>query len=114
MKDMKSLISVDIEKSPICDLSIISEHKNIHCLHLANLNVSDIGFIENFSNLFSLKLVGCPIRDFSPLFKLKSHLKRLEIDKATAQKIDLEKLRAKHIGIDIKFDGEIDDLNFLY
>jgi predicted DNA-binding transcriptional regulator YafY len=114
MKDMKSLISIDIEKSPICDLSIISEHKNIHSLHLANLNVSDIGFIENFSNLFSLKLVGCPIRDFSPLFKLKSHLKSLEIDKATAQKIDLEKLRAKHIGIDIKFDGEIDDLNFLY
>jgi hypothetical protein len=114
IKEMKDLISVDIEKSPIDNLSMLNEHKNIRTLRLKDLNIEDISFIESYPNLFSLKLVGCPIQDYSPLFRLKSYLKCLEIDKKAADQIDLKKLKEKHIGIVIKFEDDFDDLDFLY
>ena len=101
-KEMTMLTSVHITESPISDLSVLSDHKNIHLLHLEDLNVWDISFIEKYQHLFSLNLVRCPIKDFSPLFRIPSHLKTLVIDEKSAKKIDIEKLKQYHIGLDVK------------
>ena len=51
-----------------------------------------------------LTLIDCPIKDYSPLFRVPSYIKTLEIDKKAAQLIDIEKLRERHIGISIFID----------
>ena len=102
MKTMKKLKWLFMANSSIDDLSVLSEHKNIDILEISGTNVSDISFIENFQNLTSLSIATCPIEDYSPLFTTKSRLKDLEIDKKALEKIGEEKIRNRHIGIDIK------------
>lgn len=102
MKEMKKLSQVCLCESTISDLSAISEHKDIRYLDISGINVSDISFIENFQKLTQLHIATCPIEDYSPLFTTQSHLKYLEIDKNTLEKIGEENIRNRHIGITIK------------
>ena len=114
LKSMHKLKWLEISDSPISDLSILRDHSDIQMLHLAGINISDIGFIKNYRNLTGLTLFDCPVEDCSLLYSLPSCLCFLEIDKKTAKKLDLEKLREKHIGIDIRGDNEVYDWEWLY
>lgn len=102
MKDMHSLNWLEIYDSPVCDLSMLRDHTDIFTLRLFNTNVYDISFIENYRHLDWLTLIGCPIKDYSPLLRLPLYLRYLEIDQRAAQRIDLAKLKERHIGIEIK------------
>ena len=102
LSGMSNLDWLTIFHSPVADLSVIKNHTDIHTLHLFDTNIYDISFIKNYRNLSWLVLNGCPIKDYSPLYDLTSHLKSLEIDERAASKIDLEKIRERHIGIDIR------------
>ena len=102
LSGMNKLDWLTIFHSPVADLSVIKNHTDIHTLHLFDTNIYDISFIKNYRNLSWLVLNGCPIKDYSPLYELTSHLKSLEIDERTASKIDLQKIRKRHIGIEIR------------
>lgn len=102
LSGMSNLDWLTIFHSPVADLSVIKNHTDIHTLHLFDTNIYDISFIKNYRNLSWLVLNGCPIKDYSPLYELTSHLRSLEIDERAASKIDLEKIRERHIGIDIR------------
>lgn len=102
MKEMKKLKWVYLSNSSFTDLSVLSEHENIDILDINGTKVSDISFIENFSNLKQLLIAACPIKDYSPLFTTKSHLKYLVIDKRALEEIGEENIRNRHIGITIK------------
>jgi Leucine-rich repeat (LRR) protein len=80
----------------------LSEHKEIYDIDISGTNVSDISFIENFEELTQLSIAVCPIEDYSPLFTTKSRLKHLEIDRKALEKIGEEKIRSRHIGINIR------------
>lgn len=99
---MSKLNWLTIFHSPVADLSAIKNHTDIHTLHLFDTNIYDISFIKNYRNLSWLVLNGCPVKDYSPLYELTSHLKSLEIDERAASKIDLKKIRERHIGIEIR------------
>ena len=101
LKDMRELTWLEIYDSPVDDLSMLRDHSKIFTLQLHKTNISDISFIENYERLDWLTLIDCPIKDYSPLFRVSSYIKTLEIDKKTAQLIDIEKLRERHIGISI-------------
>lgn len=102
MKEMKKLRRLYLSESSFSDLSVLSEHKEINVLDISGTNISDISFIENFQKLTELYIATCPIEDYSPLFTTQSHLKYLEIDKNTLEKIGEENIRNRHIGITIK------------
>lgn len=104
LKDMHELKWLEIYHSPVSDLSMLKHHTAIHTLRLQGTNIEDISIIETYKHLNWLTLINCPIKDYSPLFRIPSYLKCLEIDKKAAQLIDLEKLRERHIGIDIYID----------
>jgi hypothetical protein len=101
LKEMRKLRQLTIWDSPVSDLSVLKDHTEIHTLDLLNTNISDIRFLEGYQNLMWLSLVGCPIEDYSPLYRLPSYIKRLDIDERAAEKIDVEQLKGRHIGIDI-------------
>lgn len=107
LKDIRGLKRLEIADSPICDLSMLRDHINIVALSLTRTKVNDISFIENYQRLDRLVLVECPIDDYSPLFRLQSRLRGLFIDENTAKKIDLDKLRKQHLGIDIQIEPQI-------
>lgn len=102
MKDMKKLKRLYLTQSSFSDLSVLSEHKEIYDIDISGTNVSDISFIENFEELTQLSIAVCPIEDYSPLFTTKSRLKHLEIDRKALEKIGEEKIRSRHIGINIR------------
>ena len=104
LKDMRELTWLEIYDSPVDDLSMLRDHSKIFTLQLHKTNISDISFIENYERLDWLTLIDCPIKDYSPLFRVPSYIKTLEIDKKAAQLIDIEKLRERHIGISIFID----------
>lgn len=106
MKEMKNLRRIYLSESQVSDLSCLGEHKEIDVLNISGTNVSDISFIEDFPKLTQLHIAMCPISDYSPLFTTKSHLKSLEIDKKTLEKIGEENIRNHHIGIDIKVTND--------
>lgn len=101
MKEMKKLRQVYLIESSIADLSVLSEHKDIDYLDISDTNVKDISFIENYKKLTCLNIVGCPIEDYSPLFTTQSRLKCLEIDENAIQKIGMDNIKNRHIGIDV-------------
>ena len=102
MKEMKKLKYIWMDNSSFSDLSVLSEHEHIDMLNINGTNVSDISFIENFKNLKQLFIATCPIEDYSPLFTTCAKLKYLEIDKRSLEEIGEEKIRSRHIGIEIK------------
>ncbi len=101
MKEMKNLRRVYLIDSPISDLSVLREHEDIDYLDISDTNVGDIGFIEQYQKLTYLNIVGCPIEDYSPLLKMRSRLKCLEIDEKAIEKIGEKNIRKCHTGIDI-------------
>ena len=101
LEDMHELKGLEIYDSPVDDLSMLRDHSNISTLRLHGTNIRDISFIENYQRLDWVTLINCPIKDYSPLFRVPSYIKTLEIDKKAAQLIDIEKLRERHIGISI-------------
>jgi hypothetical protein len=58
--------------------------------------------IEKYQKLDYLNIVACPIEDYSPLLTMQSRLNCLEIDERALKKIGEDKIRERHIGIDIK------------
>ncbi len=107
MKEMKKLKWVYLSNSSFTDLSVLSEHEDIDILDINGTKVCDISFIEKLSNLKQLLIATCPIKDYSPLFTTKSHLKYLEIDKRALEEIGEENIRNRHIGITIKTTNSI-------
>ena len=107
MKEMKKLKWVYLSNSSFTDLSVLSEHEDIDILDINGTKVRDISFIEKFSNLKQLLIATCPIKDYSPLFTTKSHLKYLVIDKRALEEIGEENIRNRHIGITIKTTNSI-------
>ena len=107
MKEMKKLKWVYLSNSSFTDLSVLSEHEDIDILDINGTKVCDISFIEKFSNLKQLLIATCPIKDYSPLFTTKSHLKYLVIDKRALEEIGEENIRNRHIGITIKTTNSI-------
>ena len=97
---MKKLSHVELTESPIADLSVLSAQKDIFNLTLTDLEISDIGFIENFRCLMDLVLVRCPIKDYSPLLRIPP-LKYLEIDENAVAALGMENIKRHHIGADI-------------
>lgn len=106
LKEMRQLRHLRISDSPVSTLSMLNEHTGITNLHLRNTNVWDISFIENFGSLDWISLIGCPIKDYSPLLRIPGYLKSLDIDEQTAKKIDIEKIRERHIGITIAIHND--------
>lgn len=107
MKEMKKLKWVYLSNSSFTDLSVLSEHEDIDILDINGTKVCDISFIEKLSNLKQLLIATCPIKDYSPLFTTKSHLKYLVIDKRALEEIGEENIRNRHIGITIKTTNSI-------
>ena len=107
MKEMKKLKWVYLSNSSFTDLSVLSEHEDIDILDINGTKVRDISFIEKLSNLKQLLIATCPIKDYSPLFTTKSHLKYLVIDKRALEEIGEENIRNRHIGITIKTTNSI-------
>ena len=107
MKEMKKLKWVYLSNSSFTDLSVLSEHEDIDILDINGTKVCDISFIEKLSNLKQLFIATCPIKDYSPLFTTKSHLKYLVIDKRALEEIGEENIRNRHIGITIKTTNSI-------
>lgn len=107
MKEMKKLKGVYLSNSSFTDLSVLSEHEDIDILDINGTKVCDISFIEKLSNLKQLLIATCPIKDYSPLFTTKSHLKYLVIDKRALEEIGEENIRNRHIGITIKTTNSI-------
>jgi Leucine-rich repeat (LRR) protein len=107
IKEMKKLKCVYLSNSSFTDLSVLSEHEDIDILDINGTKVRDISFIEKFSNLKQLLIATCPIKDYSPLFTTKSHLKYLVIDKRALEEIGEENIRNRHIGITIKTTNSI-------
>ena len=102
LKDLKKLRWLFLRESSFSDLSVLKGHKEIDILDISGTNVSDISFIEKFPKLTQLCIAMCPIEDYSPLFTTQSSIKYLEIDRRALEKIGEEKIRSRHIGIDIK------------
>ena len=101
MKTLKKLRRVYLIESSITDLSVLSEHEDIWYLDISDTNVSDISFIDKYQKLDYLNIVNCPIEDYSPLFTMQSRLHCLEIDERALEAIGEERIRERHIGIDI-------------
>ena len=68
---MKNLRYVEITKTPICDLSVLKDHKHILLLNVNNTLITDISFIESYERLSKLDVSGCPIEDHTPLLKIR-------------------------------------------
>ncbi|MBE6693002.1 MAG: WYL domain-containing protein [Ruminococcaceae bacterium] len=102
MKEMNKLRYALLSNSSVTDLSVLSKHTNIDRVSISGTKVSDISFIENFKHLTQLEIALCPIDDYSPLFKTKSHLKILQINRRALEEIGEENIKNRHIGIDIR------------
>lgn len=100
LKELKELQNIELEESPISDLSILSEHEDVGYIKLNNVAINDIGFIENYKYLYSLIVVGCPIKDYSPLLKIPP-LHRLEIDEKVVEALGMENIKKHHPNAEI-------------
>ena len=99
---------VHLEKSPISDLSVLSDHEEITCIKLIDVTVNDISFIETYQNLTSLTLIGCPIEDYTPLLRITS-LNHLEVDAKAIEAIGMENLINHHPDAVIEVQQKIDN-----
>ena len=89
-------------------MSVLREHQNIQFLELRNLDIRDIRFIENQPRLLNLKLVGCPIEDYSPLLRMNP-LDYLMVDEKAIEAIGMENLIKHHPDAVIEVQQKIDN-----
>lgn len=108
LKVMEKLRYVEITETPICDLSVLRDHKHILFLNVSNTLITDIGFIENYEHLGKLDVSGCPIKDYSPLLKIRP-LDFLKIDEKAVEALGIETLVKHHPDAIIKVQQKIDN-----
>ncbi len=108
LKVMEKLRYVEITETPICDLSVLRDHKHILFLNVSNTLITDIGFIENYEHLGKLDVSGCPIKDYTPLLKIRP-LDFLKIDEKAVEALGIEVLVKHHPDAIIKVQQKIDN-----
>ena len=77
-------------------------------LNVSNTLITDIGFIENYEHLGKLDVSGCPIKDYSPLLKIRP-LDFLKIDEKAVEALGIETLVKHHPDAIIKVQQKIDN-----
>lgn len=105
---MKKLRYVEIAESPICDLSALKDHKYILYLNISNTLITDIGFLENYEHLGKLDISGCPIKDYSPLLKIRP-LDHLIIDEKAVEALGMDNLIKHHPDAVIRVQQKVDN-----
>lgn len=105
---MKKLRYVEITESPICDLSALKDHKHILYLDISNTLITDIRFLENYEHLGKLDISGCPIKDHSPLLKIRP-LDYLVIDEKAVEALGMDNLIKHHPDAVIKVQQKVDN-----
>ncbi len=108
LKAMEKLRVVEISETPICDLSVLKDHKHILLLNVSNTLITDIGFIESYERLCKLDISGCPIKDYTPLLKIRP-LDILFIDEKAVEALGMEALVKHHPDAVIKVQQKIDN-----
>ena len=86
---------LELHLSPIKDLSVLSDHKYIHILSLSDLEITDISFIEQYQRLKFLDVVGCPIKDYTPILRIPP-LEELMIDEDGVESLGMDALVKHH------------------
>ena len=87
---------------------MLNEHQNILMLELRDLDIRNIGFIENLPRILNLRLSGCPIEDYSPLLRMNS-LDYLEIDEKAVASIGMDNLIKHHPDAVIEIQQKINN-----
>ena len=92
---MKKLQSIVLEQSPVSDLSVLHDKEDITGIELVDTAISDIKFIERYQYLRRLILIGCPIKDYSPLLRIPP-LMYLEVDEKVVGALGIENIKKQH------------------
>ena len=101
LKDLRKLRWLELHLSPIKDLSVLSDHKYIHILSLSDLEITDISFIEQYQRLIILDVIGCPIKDYTPILRIPP-LERLVIDEDVVESLGMDALVKHHPDAEIE------------
>ena len=101
LKNLRKLRWLELHLSPIKDLSVLSDHKYIHILSLCDLEITDISFIEQYQRLKFLDVVGCPIKDYTPILRIPP-LEQLIIDEDVVESLGMDALVKHHPDAEIE------------
>ena len=89
----------------------MSDHKRIHILSLCDLEITDISFIEQYQRLKFLDIVGCPIKDYTPILRIPP-LEQLMIDEDVVESLGMDAIVQHHpnASIDVRRKKNNNDL----
>ncbi len=98
---------LSLGRNDVEDISWLESLNLLEILHLSHTCINSIAILEQMDSLKALRLTKNPITDYSPLLAMKN-LQILTVDKETALKIDILKLKSLRPEIEVYVDeGEV-------